>query len=352
MCIGAGVLVGWLLEVSLLKTLLPGLITMKVNTAWGFLAAGLSLWIGRATPTGSRKTVGIFFAVGVLAIGCLTMIEHIFQLNLGIDELFFYDDPALPGVVLRGRMSPVTAAGFCLTGLSLCFLNRGGDRFLRWALWCAVPVMLIAIQTIIGYAYGVQSLYHLKPFSALALHTALAFFFLSASIMAAVPTHGFMKIITSATAGGFVARQLLPVILIGLFGLGWVHLTGETAGWYGGQFGLALLVLMSMVFCACIVIWNAGILYRVDLQRSLAEAEVIALNAGLERKVEERTQELQIALNEVKQLSGLLPICAWCKKIRDDQNHWQSVENYLISKTDAKFTHGICPECYAKAETD
>lgn len=90
----------------------------------------------------------------------------------------------------------------------------------------------------------------------------------------------------------------------------------------------------------------------MDLERSQAEAEVVALNAGLEQRVEERTRELHDALKEVKQLSGLLPICAWCKKIRDDQNHWQSVENYLISKTDTKFTHGICPECYAKAEIE
>jgi len=71
----------------------------------------------------------------------------------------------------------------------------------------------------------------------------------------------------------------------------------------------------------------------------------------LERKVEERTRELRQALDEVKQLSGLLPICAWCKKIRDDHDRWQSLESFVSSKTDATFTHGICPECFAKAAT-
>jgi len=55
--------------------------------------------------------------------------------------------------------------------------------------------------------------------------------------------------------------------------------------------------------------------------------------------------ELRQALAKVRQLSGLLPICANCKKIRDDQGYWQKVESYISSCSEAKFSHGICPEC-------
>ena len=55
--------------------------------------------------------------------------------------------------------------------------------------------------------------------------------------------------------------------------------------------------------------------------------------------------ELKAALAEIKTLSGLLPICAGCKKIRDDKNFWHSVESYLESHSEAKFTHGLCPNC-------
>ena len=58
--------------------------------------------------------------------------------------------------------------------------------------------------------------------------------------------------------------------------------------------------------------------------------------------------ELQAALTEVKQLSGLLPICAWCKRIRDDDGNWESVETYISVHSDADFTHGICPDCAKK----
>jgi DNA-binding response OmpR family regulator len=61
-------------------------------------------------------------------------------------------------------------------------------------------------------------------------------------------------------------------------------------------------------------------------------------------------QELQEALAKVKLLSGMLPICAWCKKVRDDQNYWQEVECYVASHCEARFTHGICPPCMEKTK--
>ena len=58
--------------------------------------------------------------------------------------------------------------------------------------------------------------------------------------------------------------------------------------------------------------------------------------------------ELQNALEQVKLLSGLLPICMWCKKIRDDQGYWNAIEHYLGQHSEAEFSHGICPDCKRK----
>jgi integral membrane sensor domain MASE1 len=76
-----------------------------------------------------------------------------------------------------------------------------------------------------------------------------------------------------------------------------------------------------------------------------AKAEVTSLNEALEQRVRERTRDLQDALTQVKQLRGLLPICAWCKAVRDDKDYWHSVEEYISERTDAQFSHGICPNC-------
>ena len=54
----------------------------------------------------------------------------------------------------------------------------------------------------------------------------------------------------------------------------------------------------------------------------------------------------------IKRLSGLLPICSYCKRIRSDENYWEQVESYLTDHTDAQFSHGICPTCFAKASAE
>ncbi|MFQ5627515.1 MAG: PleD family two-component system response regulator [bacterium] len=61
-----------------------------------------------------------------------------------------------------------------------------------------------------------------------------------------------------------------------------------------------------------------------------------------------RVNELEEALSRVKQLQGLLPICSYCKKIRDDKNYWFQVEAYISQYTDAQFSHSICPDCYER----
>ena len=71
----------------------------------------------------------------------------------------------------------------------------------------------------------------------------------------------------------------------------------------------------------------------------------------LQSRLAERVRQLQDSLSQVKQLQGLLPICSYCKKIRDDGNYWQQVERYICDHTDAKFSHGICPDCY-KSEVE
>ena len=68
----------------------------------------------------------------------------------------------------------------------------------------------------------------------------------------------------------------------------------------------------------------------------------------LQEKLTHRVDELEQALGQIKQLQGLLPICSYCKKIRDDGNYWQQVEEYIGNHSEVKFSHGICPACYEK----
>jgi len=120
------------------------------------------------------------------------------------------------------------------------------------------------------------------------------------------------------------------------------------------------MIIIGMVGFAEVILINAyeqGKKRLLEYQRQLEEkvkertVELTKTNLALERDIVERRRvevELRDALAQVKTLTGLLPICANCKKIRDDNGYWNSVEKYISSHSEAEFTHGICPECLEK----
>lgn len=85
-----------------------------------------------------------------------------------------------------------------------------------------------------------------------------------------------------------------------------------------------------------------------DREELRARLEVARRIVELQRSLAERVRQLEDALARVKQLQGLVPICSYCKKIRNDRNFWQQLESYLSDHSEAQFSHGICPECYEK----
>jgi len=66
---------------------------------------------------------------------------------------------------------------------------------------------------------------------------------------------------------------------------------------------------------------------------------------GLQKALSDRVEDLYRTLARVKQLEGIIPICAYCKKIRDDGNSWNQLEQYISDHSEAKFSHGVCPHC-------
>jgi len=71
----------------------------------------------------------------------------------------------------------------------------------------------------------------------------------------------------------------------------------------------------------------------------------------LQKSLASRISDLEDALSHVKRLQGLLPICSYCKKVRNETNYWQQVDSYLSSHTDVELTHGVCPDCLANVMT-
>jgi len=89
-----------------------------------------------------------------------------------------------------------------------------------------------------------------------------------------------------------------------------------------------------------------------DPEELRARVQVGVRILTLQKNLAERVEELQAALSNVKQLRGLLPICSYCKRIRGDDQYWQQLEGYIAEHSDAQFSHGICPTCYAAVSAE
>ncbi|MEP6472796.1 MAG: hypothetical protein ABJC74_03700 [Gemmatimonadota bacterium] len=344
--LGLSVLLGWAFNVRALEQVLPGLATMKPNTAACFLAAGVALWLTQTAKLERRPPVVWLLCGAIVTVCGLTLTEYLTGAGLGIDEMLHRDNPQLTPAAYPGRMAIATAACFLMMALSL--LASGSRSTARATGWLALPALLVSGLAMMGYAYGVQSLYAIGPYSSMALHTAVGVHLLGLAIVAGAPQTGFIGVLTSDTMGGSVARRLLPATTLLIFLIGWARASGQGAGWYDDRFGLALMVCLCMLLMPVLIVRNGTRLHQTDMERQRAKEKIRQWHTTLEDRVSERNRSLQDAINQVRQLDALLPICPRCQRIRDDGLYWQSVEAYVAARTDTRFTHGMCPECQAR----
>lgn len=121
---------------------------------------------------------------------------------------------------------------------------------------------------------------------------------------------------------------------------------------YVDKYGLSNLVGHYFKLFAFWLVYRAIIETSIEQPYQMIFQNLDQANQRLREEVTQHIRtagELRTALAQVKTLSGLLPICASCKKIRDGQDHWSPLETYISSHSEAQFSHGYCPECYEKA---
>lgn len=232
-----------------------------------------------------------------------------------------------------GRMSRFEWVVFIGIGLAwnLFFLTI----FLKgWNLRSKEP-SLTKEQIIMSALWGLWAVYHLPQ----ARPIVLTFY---------VPAFSFGILRLSR-----VDYLKVTAIVMGLYGgLLVLEYLQERPGFRAG-YEIFLFSLFGILFC-----WLAffgGFVSDLRRRLRLQNLEILRANEGLCREMEERKKaeeekdrllhELREALSKVKALKGLIPICAWCKKIRNDAGYWQELEGYIREHSDAELSHGICPEC-------
>lgn len=299
--IGCSVILGWIKDITFLKSVLPGWVPMRPNTAIGLLFAGTSLRLCQWQPTSriTRRATQAF-AVLVFLIGLLTLIEYSFNLDLGIDQLLLTTTIDKVGDVAPGRMAVHVAVTFVLLGLSLLLLSQECPKYLI-AHFYAVVIFLIAFFSLLGYVYGNAYFYRLGSLTSIAIHTASAFLLLSCGILFAHPDRGLMVAIASSNTGGIMGRRLLIAEIVFPPVVYWLTLFGYRSQFYTAELGLCLLSILNVFIFAVIIWWNSRFLNVVDYQRRRVETSLKQANEELEQRVSLCTCELSTAMEQLQE---------------------------------------------------
>ncbi|MBD2130177.1 PAS domain S-box protein [Microcoleus sp. ZQ-A2] len=332
--IGCLVLIGWILDMDILKSVLPGLVTMKANTALGFVLSGTSLFL-LIEPSSKQRLAGRLCSLFVIAICLATLVEYVLGWNLGIDQLLATDDPQPINTLSPGRMSPLTAVCFTWIGIAL-WLSGAKTRqvttaLIRWVEVLSVLTSLSAVQVLIAYLYQVQAILGFIVYTHMAVHTALCFVVLSVGILLAHPHHGLVRVMTADSAGGVIARRLLPAAIAIPLILGWLRITSERMGLVQPAFGMSILIVLYISIFAGLILWNAQQLHRIDLQRQSAVKALQQANDELEARIGQRTTELRETDNRLTQSEERLSLAiegagmaTWDLDLQTDKLLWSA----------------------------
>jgi len=271
--LGVAVLVGWVLDLPLLRAGFPGAASVKVNAALAFVLAGLSARALASRRAGRQvRRVAKVVGLAVALVGLATLVEYATRVDLGIDQLLVAEAPAVSGGPHPGRMAPNSAAAFLLLGLALAAFDVQTRLGARPAQVLALVAGLVPMQAIVGYAYGVEPVIGLGAYTRVPFYAGIGFSLLVASVLFARPDSGLMRVFTAPGLAGIMARRLILAVLAVPIGLGWVFLVaGLRAGQYEALLGASFVVLSAVVVGSAVVYWNARALVKMEAERLRAE---------------------------------------------------------------------------------
>jgi PAS domain S-box-containing protein len=284
-------LAGWTFRLPVLKSVIPGQVVIKPNTAVCLVLLGVSLWLMRTVDDRpaprARKVGGQLLAALAAAVGLVSLTEHVMGWDLGIDRLLFQEAAAeAMGGVRPGLMAPITALDVLLLGLALL----GLDWTIRWRSRRYSPAQILA-----GVA-GIASIVGLLDFvlgsaissTHIALQTAVTLCLLSLAVVCARTERGVPALFVSSTVGGTLVRRLLPAAIVVPILIGALWWKAVSAGLFSEWAGGTSMIVAMIVLLGNLTVLVGFLLARADIERRRAEG-------ALHRREEELREAQRLA---------------------------------------------------------
>lgn len=244
---------------------------LQPNVAICFILIGWSLYLVRGVQLFlSAKIVSTLFAFIILIIGCVTIIEYYYQLDFHLAKLLFHKQTKDELFLYSTRMSISSAIGFILASMALLILTYA-KKPTNSVVILAFLIFSIAMLSIFGYTYRVQSITPLVDHTRMRLLTSLLFIALSIALLLIKPTK-LVSIITSHNVAGRSARTILIYIIIIPLIVSYFENLGEVYQLYHPDFGDSLLSTASLIFIMIIVAINTKLIYEEEEKKEISEA--------------------------------------------------------------------------------
>ncbi len=269
--IGGTYLVAWL-SGSAARWSAAGVLTMKTNMALSLLLAGVALvLLERGTPSSARMVTVSALGSVVLLVGGLTLSEHLFRADLGIDQLLVSEAPGAVATMSPNRIGLPGSTSLILLGAGLLLAGRRRP----FSPLLGLATCVIVVVPAIGYLYGLSPFYA-APATGIAWPTVIALFALGAGLMLSPRDRSPFAVVWRDDAGGVLVRRLIgPSILIPLV-LGYLRVQGERYGLYAGPTGNGLYAV-ALIFVFTALLWlNARQLSAYGALRERAANQLAA----------------------------------------------------------------------------